>query len=462
MSDYFRDDITIGLEIEPHIELLKDTFGEDLTNVNLDTRLVYNQRNPEFLQLTIYYKPSDYLYEKFELLREKGINVLNLIKKKYHTENWEHPEILDFSNTNLIEIQESHHWEHNKKPVILTIDNVDILVSSRYVGDARFQLTTNVFQHLDDYINYGGLGRHRPDDRFIETNNNRETNFGNVRFILSFEHFPEPSTSRQKLSIIRDSYLTLTDDNGELTDGQLIEQGELLCLIMSFYWEKEIDYFIAKVRVNNIDNYRTKEKLKYSDHAEDNSDEFLLKERFETIYDFVASINYEKFNTISSLLYEIVPRILKTKNVDEISAFMVLYNIIEKIRNFCLLNPVNGEEYTIKEEFNFTKGKKPTYRFIRDKIKEISEIIEEDDVAEFESKASDKVNFIKKTGLIDQFDSLLSYLELDSSDYDIDFVNLIKIRNDIYHGKLPTEDVKPYNKEMKLLIYDMILKMINY
>jgi hypothetical protein len=461
MSEYYREDISIGLEIEPHIGLLRDSLGGEVTNADFEIKLIYNQRNPEFIHLTIYYTPSDYLFEKLELLKKNGINILSLIKEKYKKGQWEYPEILDFSNSNLIEIQEGHYWEQSKKLVILTIDNVDVLISNLYAGDARFKLTKNIFLHLDDYINYGSLGRNYPDDRFIEANNNRETNFGSIRFILSFEHFREPSLSRQKLSIIREAYLTLTNDSNELTDEQLVEQADILCLLMSFYWEKEIDYFIAKVRVNNIDNYRTKEKLKYSDHIEDNSEGFLLKEKFKTIYDFVESIEYEKLIAVSSLLSEIVPRILKIKNVDEISAFMILYNVIEKIRNFCLLNPVNGEEYKIKEEFNFIKGIKPTYKHIRDKIKEISEIVEQSDVIEFKNKASDKVNFIKKTGLIDQFDSLLFYLKLDSSDYEINFIDLIKTRNDIYHGKLPTENVKPYNIEMKLLIYDMILKMIN-
>ena len=459
MQDYFRNDITIGLDLEAHKEILSETFGVDLSNCDYDSRLIYNQRNPEYLQLTIYYKQSDYLFEKFELLQQKGISILSLIKPKLSTHKWEFLDILDFSQSTIIDIQESHYWEHNKKPVIITVDNADVLINRRYVRDGRFKLTKNVFQHLDEYIRYGGLARHQWDDKFIEKDLNRETTFGPITFILSFEHFYEQKYSKQNINILRDAYLTLTDSTEKLTANELIQIGKSLCLLMSFYWGKPIDFFIANIRVNNIENYRTREILKYSDHYTDDSPDFLLKEKFETFYDFADSIDYGNYVANSNVLSEIIPRILKTKNVDEISSFMVLYNIIEKIRNHFLSTPLGGKQFTIKEEFDFKIGKKRTNEYIKDKIKEIKEIVADSDAEEFENKASDKVTFIRKTGLKDQFDNLLTYLELEPESYEIDFINLIIIRNNIYHGKLPEENIKPYITQMTNLVYDMILKM---
>ncbi|HET6558027.1 MAG TPA: hypothetical protein VFG54_11980 [Prolixibacteraceae bacterium] len=459
MKNYFRHDITICVDIEAHKDVLKEAFGENLSNCDYDSKLIYNQRNPEYLQLTIYYKQSDYLFEKFELLQKNGISILSLIKPKINIHQWEHPDILIFSQSNIVEIQDSPFWEHNKKPVIITIDNAEILLNGRYVGDGRFKLTKNVFQHLDEYVIYGGLGRHRWDDKFIEKDVNRETTFGPINFILSFEHFYEQKYSKQNIYILRDAYLTLTDSTEKLTDNELIQIGKSLCLLMSFYWGKPIDFFIANIRVNNIENYRTREILKYADHFIDDSHDFLLKKKFKTFYDFAESVDYGKFIANSDILFEIIPRILKTKNVDEISSFMVLYNIIEKIRNYYLTSPSDGKQFTIKEEFDFKLSKKKTNEYIKNKIKEIIEIVVDTDAEEFENKASDKVTFIRKTGLKDQFDSLLTYLELEPKSYDIDFVNLINIRNNIYHGKLPEENIKPHIAQMINILNDMILKM---
>nr|WP_319399010.1 hypothetical protein [uncultured Carboxylicivirga sp.] len=460
MYDYFQDDITVGLEIEPYKGLLREIFGDNVISKNYDTRLFYDRRNPKLLTIIIYYESPDYLFDKFEQLRESGIDVLSLIKPKYNTQDWEHPKYFDFSNSNLLNIHEDHPWDHNRRPVVLTIDNVDVLVHDRYSGHALFQLTYNVYQHLDEYVKYGDLGRCRPEDRFIEQNNNRETNFGPVNFILSLEHSLGPSENRQKLNVIRDAYLSLNEEADQLRHEQLVKVGSLLCLLMSLYWEKEIDYFIARIRVNNIENYRTIEKFKYSDHTSKYNEDYLLKDRYATFYDFVESVNYEKAISNSNIMFELVPRVLKVKGIDDVSGFMILYNVIEKIRNYCMENPVNGDTLAVKEEFNFSISKTATKKFIENKLKEISEIVEETDVEEFEDKAKYKVSFIKKTQLIDQFDSLLTYLDIDSTTYDIEFTDLIKIRNNIYHGKLPSEDLKPYIKQMKEIIYDLILKLM--
>jgi len=345
------------------------------------------------------------------------------------------------------------------KLLILIIDNLDLIIHDRYIGDGVFQLTENVFQHLNEYIDYGQLGNYDPSDNFIFSNRNREITFGKTQFILSFKH-DYGDSKKFKFEINRDAYLTITDDSKLLTKIELIEQGNLLCLLMSFYWQKTIDYFIAAVRVNDVQNYQTSEKFKYSNHAVDENLEYDLKSRYATVYDFLESLDYSKLLTCKSLLNEIVPRIIKTKSVDEISEFMLLYNVIEQIRNYCINSPVNGNKLEIREEFKFAMGKTTTNKYIKNKIKEIADIVDDSDRDEFLLKASYKVNFIKKTGLIDQFDSVVTYLALRPETYNLDFKNLVKIRNDIYHGKAPHENIKPFNVKMSMLINDLVLSLI--
>lgn len=461
MKDYFRTDIEIKLDFDKHKEVLKERIQEELliTISNYKSKLIYYQRKPEYPILTIYYNPGYYLFEVLEFLNEKGICILETIKQKTKDHKWNFTDILAFSESNLINLQESNSWEHNEKPVVLTIDSLSILQSGKFVEFGNFKLTENIFQHLVDYIQYGQLANYKNDDKFIEKDNNIETNFGLVRFKLSFKHSYNSST-KFNIDISRDLFLIITNCPETLTDLEIIEIGNSLCLLMSFYWQKTIDFFNARVRINNIENYNTREILKYSNHLIDESNEYILKRQFASFYDFIDSINYSLFLENSELIKELVPRIIRTKNVDKISAFMILYNIIEKIRNYCISVPIKGKELLIKEEFNFTKGKKATDNFIKYKIKEIQEIVDDSDSEDFLNKASDKVSFIKKTGLIDQFESLLSHLELNLLGYNIDFTNLIKIRNSIYHGKLPKEDVKSYNEEMTILIYDMLLKLM--
>jgi len=60
MKEYYRNDIQIKLDIEDHKDILKEHFGNDISvaNSNYNTRLIYNQKKPEHIQLTIYYTSS--------------------------------------------------------------------------------------------------------------------------------------------------------------------------------------------------------------------------------------------------------------------------------------------------------------------------------------------------------------------------------------------------------------------
>ena len=460
MNDYYREDIKVTLDFKSQTKLLGKAYDADLSDKEYDTRLLYNQRKPEYLQLTIYYEPSDHLVEIFEYLIENEISILEIIKPTATKNKFNTPDIFDFSKSNLIHIQESNQWEHDKKPVILIIDNIDIFVNGSYAGDGMFKLTKNIFQHLNEYIKYGGLGNYGPDDKFITENRNKKTKFGAIEFVLSFKHSYDRDYSRQNINIIRDAYLTITDESECLSNQVLFHLGNSLCLMMSFYWDKNIDFFKAHTRIIDESNYRTRKTLKLANDDIDGSFEYLLKDHYKTFYDFIEDINYEKYEANSEILKELIPRILKIKKLDDISAFMVLYNVIEKIRNHLSLKPIGEKSFTIKEEFNFIDGKDKTKEIIKNKIKELKEIVVDADKIAFEESASKKVTAIRKTGLKDQFNSLLNYLELDSKLYDINFTNLINERNRIYHGNLPKEETKSYIVHMKKLIYDMILKII--
>jgi hypothetical protein len=460
MKDYFQKDIPVLLNFTDYKELLNGFARHEAEQTRYDTRLIYNQRRPEELQLTIYYKSADHLYEKLDLLRSSGVNILDLIFPAGSEHAWVHPEFFIFSRSSLIELQETHYFEHDRKTLILILDNLDLFENGRYAMDGRFRLTENIFPHLGTYIRYGQLGNYDHGDRFIDRNDNRYTKFGVVNFILSFNHSYKSSTSVKDFVITRDAHLNIRDESGQLKDSELLILGEDLCLLMALYWEKDIDFFNAAIRVNDKEHYGNREVFKLCEDNFDASEEFYLKEQYPTFYDFAESLSFDNFQNHKGLLQESVPRLNKIKNLDDISAFMIFYNVIEKCRNYFLINAMQGSSFMVKEEFEFTLSKSKTNDFIKNKIKEIGEIVAKSDKEEFDSKASLKVTFIKKTGLIDQFESFISHLDLDPDKYDIKFEELIKIRNQIYHGNIPEVDVSSYNNEMKKLVLDILLKII--
>lgn len=460
MTDYFQKDVPILINLEGHKELLQGLIAEDRVDAVYDARLIYNQRKPEVLKLHIYYQPADYLFEKLEFLQKSGINVLDLIHPTVSPNAWVHPEFFEFSRSSLIEIRESHYFEHDKKKLILILDHLDLFENGQYARDARFRLTENIFPHLEEYFRYGQLGSYKPDDTFIESISNRETRFGPVHYTLSFDHSYKPGDSIKDFVITRDAQLKLRDESEKLTDRDLLGMGEDLCLLMSLYWEKNIDFFNAAIKVIDRDGYRNREAFKLCSENFDPSKDYNLGKHFATIYDFTDALSFEKFQNHKELVQEAVPRLIRVKDLDDISAFMILYNIVEKFRNFFLSNPQGGKRFTVKEEFEFTLSKTKTIEFIKEKIREIGQIVTAADKDEFDAKASQKVTFIKKTGLKDQFEGFVKYLGIDPANYALPFEDLIRVRNIIYHGNTPDEDISLYNGELKKLVLDVLLKIM--
>lgn len=459
MEEYFQKDVPILLRLSQYNESLKELIGDDSIDLVCSSKLVYNQREAERLQLFIYYKPGEYLFERLEFLNNAGINILEMIDRTVSRHAWVHPEYFDFSRSSLIGIRETHHFEHEKKSLVLVIDNLDLFENGWYARDARFRLNENVFPHIDNYVRYGQLGNYEQGDRFIQSTVNRQTKFGPVDFVLSFNHDYKSSGTIKDILITRDAHLTFRDSSEHLTDAELLELGEDLCLLMTLYWEEKIDFFNAIVKVNDNEHYRNREVFRLSNENVHPSRQYFLKEQFPIFYDFAESLSFKNFQVYKELVKEAVPRLIKANHLDDISAFMILYNIVEQFRNHFMRNPVAGETFAIKEEFEFSLSKSKTIAFIKGKIKEIVDIVAPSDKELFSAKASDKVSFIKKTGLKDQFEGFVKYLDLDPAEYALPFEDLVNVRNLIFHGNIPDADIPLCNRELKKLIFHILLKL---
>jgi hypothetical protein len=121
MNEYFQDDIPVCINFGLHNELLEAQFGTGMVIQNpcFNARMIINSTRPRNIQLTIFYEPSEYLFEKVDFLHKNGINILQHITSRPPQRDWDFPDILDFSNSKLLNIEESSQWEHRKKPLFL-------------------------------------------------------------------------------------------------------------------------------------------------------------------------------------------------------------------------------------------------------------------------------------------------------------------------------------------------------
>jgi hypothetical protein len=123
-----------------------------------------------------------------------------------------------------------------KKPVVLTVDNLDLLIDNKLSIDGHFKLTENIFQHIDEYIIYGQLANHFPDDKFISENKNYLTDFGQIRFKFDVSHY-YGTLHKHNLEIERDVHLSIHDNTEKLSDKELLEYADTILMLMSLFWE---------------------------------------------------------------------------------------------------------------------------------------------------------------------------------------------------------------------------------
>jgi len=136
--------------------------------------------------------------------------------------------------------------------------------------------------------------------------------------------------------------------------------------------------------------------------------------------------------------------------------FMILYNVLEQLRNHYILKSFIETEKaahppklkSVVEEYRFVaKSKKEINDYIKSLVQKIVEIVHDDDKEMFNEEIMNKVNLIKLSSMKNQFKSLFRHLSIDPSAYDLDFEKLLSLRNSIFHGR-PIKENNEYLKEI--------------
>ena len=140
------------------------------------------------------------------------------------------------------------------------------------------------------------------------------------------------------------------------------------------------------------------------------------------------------------------------------SRFMILYNVLEQIRNEYILNgkidheKVAGKSKKVIEEYKFKTSKTKTDKIIKDKLYELIEIIDDEHKQLFEAEISQKLKPIKVFSMINQFKSLFDHINISPEEFGLDFLKIKAMRDIIFHGN-PIAEKKIYLDEINKYKY---------
>ncbi len=477
MKNTYKDDVNISIDLagmeeeiigfitqpdddnNDHLNFYRDRLNS-LKGEIFESEFYYDYSKPDILELFIYYKQVFFLKDLFDLLVSNGKRLFDYLKVAEPEFNYGQHELYDFSESILLNILDSPSlWKLGRRPVIIQFKKLIRYTESKYARKSTFYLSTN---SIDAFAR----GYFLPSSDGLQFKNEKldfPIKWGVHHFNYGFQH-EILEFNVHNINLLRLPYITLPYQYNYSPE-EMIELVDKLCTIISLFCHKEVSLFYAHIDYEIKKENRTYRTILYHDDSKEYIDENEYNIWFDDYFlleNLVDAVDQKKLDVCYPLMKEIVRRIIKSLRVDEISEFMLLYNVIEKIRNhFIKISESMGEKTFIDEQFNFTVNEEEALAIINNKLNEISEIIEESDKQAFQRKIVGTADHLKLKVMKDQWYKFFDYIKIETSLYGVDLKKLIKTRSRIFHGSAKgTSGIVEYNAAMRKIIKDLIIKLI--
>jgi hypothetical protein len=409
-------------------------YHEKLISINADStyrsfqenyngNIIYNLYKSEFVQIQIFYKAGDYLFDKMEYLQENDINIIDGIS--IYEPQYAHPSTnINLKESTLISLKDDGgYWENGFQYIIIEIDRIKI--QDKYTsGNDNYAVVTlheNALAPIHSEYKYEMFEYDYP-NKFEAINNREFINFGDIMFRLEFDFRPTYFYKGKfkikfipKIKIRKPNYSSI-----ELSQNAIIKHIDAICILLSFYYNRQIDYFHCIINEpNNILTF-----VKYLDFSSDFTKPIDFTDDNNTLDSLINEADFEKVCNHFELITNIVFKLIFSSRLDTISEFMILYNIIEIIRNHYLtLKQISK----VKENYTFNHKRSQVNETIRLKLSEIAEMINENQKESFIKSIDNQIVSLKRMNQRDQFNSLFEHLKIATiSKYKLDF-------NEIYN-----------------------------
>ncbi len=267
------------------------------------------------------------------------------------------------------------------------------------------------------------------------------------RFILTFEKTKSFAHGDSQLILEKNPILEL---EYEATKFDPIE-AESLIKLLSFYTKENIEFHFS---------FYNTPKYKVETHKTLISTQYRVKpERckhssFDSLYSFIDSVsdpqyfinNYHEFENL-------VDRFVLTSGLKNELKFMVYFSIIESVRKLL----VKSKSIDIEENFSF-KEKPDSFlnHMLIDNIKRVSQ----SDVDIYRKSLQGKITNIKRYPMKEQFLKVFGsdQIKVDFKEYNLDFNEVLKLRNKIFHGSILKDykRVNSINQDLEKIASKMI------
>jgi len=399
------------------------------------------------IELRIFYEYSSYFGEKLatwisSIDSKKFGSFIKTELTQNHTN--ERLQQIDLSEAKLSGLSNgSNYYKGNEKYVIVKIDTVKFYwnPNEESKNTAEFYLDDKGFRVVEPFYGiFGPKTFFKNDGKFEISRMKGSTKFyklGKSSFRPEFNVYSKDKKKDRTASVIKEPKIQFKYQS-EITEKEAIFYGNVVLMSASFYHHIKIDYTLRRIHLNESTiTIKNIEQKNYFDTS-------------GSLWGFEIHWNFNKFlqsswqkETIKNfdLLSKAVTLFNQSHLVDNSSAFLIRYNIIE----------ICDKQKQNKEKFTLTLSKKQRKEKQEEALAKLLETIKADEHQEFKKRWENIQALLQNKPMKNQLVSFLESQNLDPKTFPIEIKELKELRDNITHGSIDKVDLELLRKANILL-----------
>ena len=411
------------------------------------------------IELKIFFDDKSYFGDKFmhwtsKIDSKKFGSFIKVDVTQNHTN--ERLQRVDLSEAKLVGCaNSSNYYEDGKKYIIVKIDTAkfywnpvehEAQAAEFYLDDKGFRVVESFYSFLlaKSWIKNDGkfdIGRMNDSIMFYK--------LGKSTFRPEYNFVSKDGRNERIATVTKEPKIQFKYKKG-ITEKEAIFYGDVVLMLASFYHHIKIDYTLRRIHLSeNTITIKNIEQKNYFDTS-------------GNLWGFEIHWNFNKFLQASwqketlknfALLSKAITLFNQSHLVDNSSAFLIRYNIIE----------ICGKSNKGGSIWNFTIKNDELDNFFNETKNNISNIIDKNEQEHFNNKWISILNIIKSKSLRKQLEDSLTKNDIDVEMLPIKTGKIVQLRNSITHGsidKVKTEDLRKANILLYRLSGILILNLM--
>ncbi|PWH86756.1 hypothetical protein [Brumimicrobium oceani] len=326
----------------------------------------------------------------------------------------------------------SNYYEGKKQYVIVKIDKVKFYreANEERKNSAEFYLENKGFNIVSPfYSNLGPKNFFKNDGKFEVVRMNDSKKFYKLEkatFRPEFNFYSKDNKNYRTSTITKEPKIQF-NYNSEITEEETILYGDIVLMLASFYHHTKIDYILRKIylpdKTITIKNIERKSQFEADGNLWGLGIHWDFNNFLQSSWQKITLKNHQ-------LLFKAVALFNQSHLVDDTSAFLIRYNIIE----------VCDKQKQPNDKFKTTLTKKERKEKQENALNQLLETIKPEEHEEFKKRWGNVQSFLQNKPMKNQLASFLESQNIDPTTLPISIKEINELRNNITHGSIDKID----------------------